>query len=101
LRVTFFAALVVLTTWLPNVRLPGDNIKGASPTPLNWAVWGEFEALSVTVSVPVRVPVAVGVKVTEILQFPPAANVFGDNGQVEVCAKSPDAEIPEMLRGTV
>jgi len=40
----------------------------------------------VIVSVPARVPVAVGVKVTEILQLIPAAMV---GPQVFVCEKSP------------
>jgi hypothetical protein len=95
------AILVVFTNWLPNPREASDNAAGGSPTPLNWAVWGEFDALSVTVSVPGRTPSAVGVKVTEMVQLARAPNVFGDNGHVEVCAKSPDAEIPETVRGAV
>jgi len=51
--------------------------------------------------VPVRVPSAVGVKVTEIVQLAPAPNVFGDNGQVEVCAKSPEVETPQIVSATV
>jgi hypothetical protein len=58
-------------------------------------------ALSLTVSVPVSVPRALGVKVTEIAQVAAAANVVGDNGQVEVCAKLPVVEIPAMVRGVV
>jgi len=41
------------------------------------------------------------VNVTEIVQLDLAASVLGENGHVEVCAKSPDAEIPVMLRGTL
>jgi hypothetical protein len=37
------------------------------------------------------------VKVAEILQLDPAANVCGDSGQVDVCAKSPEVEIPEIV----
>src|SRR5438105_2512170 len=52
-------------------------------------------ALSATDSVPVRAPEAVGVKVTLIVQFPPAAKVAGLAGQalapVLVAAKSPEA----------
>ena len=47
---------------------------------------GEFAALSFTVKVPVRDPVIVGVKVTEIVHVSFAARVFGDIGQFEVCA---------------
>jgi len=50
------------------------------------AVCGLFVALSVTVNVPLRVPVAVGVKVTLIVQFAPAAT---DVPQLLVCAKLP------------
>jgi hypothetical protein len=94
-------ALVVFTAWLPNASDEADKVVGAVPVPLNCAVCGEFEALSLTVSVPVRAPRAVGVEVTEIVQLSFAANVFGDKGQFEVCAKSPEVEIPAMVRGTV
>ena len=43
------------------------------PVPLNGIVWGVFGALSLRVTAPVRVPVAVGVKFTLIVQLPPAA----------------------------
>ena len=42
--------------------------------------------MSVTVNVPLRAPVAVGVKVTLIVQFAPAATL---EPQLLVCAKSP------------
>src|SRR5438105_1762696 len=52
-------------------------------------------ALSATDSVPVRAPEAAGVKVTLMVQFPPAAKVAGLMGQalapVLVAAKSPEA----------
>jgi len=60
-----------------------------------------FEALSLTVSVPVRTPSAVGVKVTEILQLPPAASVAGAIGHVEVCPKSPETEMLPIANGAV
>jgi hypothetical protein len=43
----------------------------------------------------------VGVKVIKIVQLSFAASVFGDIGQFEVWAKSPEVEIPAMVRGTV
>jgi hypothetical protein len=55
--------------------------------------------LSITVNVPVLVPTAVGVNVTEILQLALAASVFGETGHVDVCAKSPVAETPEIVTG--
>ena len=54
------------------------------PVPARLAVCGLPGALSEMDKVPVRVTSAVGVKVTEIVQLAPAANVLGDNGQVEV-----------------
>ena len=53
------------------------------------AVWGLLLALSVTVNVALREPVAVGVKVTLMVQVPLAAKVEGLRGQLLVCPKSP------------
>ena len=100
-NVTLFARLVVFTNWLPNLREATDNVAGSTPTPLSWAVCGEFEALSLTVSVPERSPNAVGVKVTQILQLAPAASLLGAFGQPPVSAKSPDTEMLRMVSGTV
>jgi len=83
-RAMLLPALVVLITWLGKERLAGDRLTGTVPVPLNFAVCGEFAALSLTVSVPVRAPGAVGVKVMEIVQLSFAPSVFGDNGQFEV-----------------
>ena len=58
-------------------------------------------ALSVTVRVPVRVPSSVGVKVTEIPQLAPAANVCGEIGHPDVSAKSPEVEMFRIVSGTV
>jgi hypothetical protein len=67
-----------------------EEIATASPTPVKATVCGEPLALSVIVSVPVRAPTAVGVKVTETMQLAPAATLAP---QVLVCAKSPEAAI--------
>ena len=45
------------------------------PVPVRLAVCGLFVALSVTVKLPLRVPVAVGAKVTLIVQLAPAATL--------------------------
>ena len=87
--------------WFPNARVEVDKVTGRTPVPLKEEVWGELEALSVTVKVPLSAPVTKGVKVTEIAQLLRAARVLGDSGQVEVCAKSPDAAILVMVRGAV
>jgi hypothetical protein len=87
LRVTLWAALVVPTAWLVKVRLVADKLTAgalaAVPVPVRLIVCGLPDALSVMVTVPVRVPVAVGLKVTLILQFPPAAT---EVPHVFVCA---------------
>jgi hypothetical protein len=69
---------------LPNETVEGDKTAGYTPVPLNCAVWGEVDELSFTLSVPLIPPRAVGVKLTEILQLAPAANVFGEIGHFEV-----------------
>src|SRR5690348_2729907 len=57
-----------------------------TPVPESPTVWGDPLALSVMVTAALRLPVAAGVKVTEIEQLPPAATL---DPQVLVCAKSP------------
>jgi hypothetical protein len=69
---------------------PPDSIPrprlGAAPVPVSNTICGLFGALSVITRLPVRVPDAVGVKVTCIVQVAVGFNV---NGQVLVSAKSP------------
>jgi len=56
--------------------LPASVYEPASaPEPVMFTVCGEFGALSVEVSVAVRVPVIVGVKVTVVTQEAPIARV--------------------------
>ena len=95
------AALVVSTDWSANAADEGDKTAGSTPSPLNCAVWGEVEELSFTLRVPVLAPRAVGVKVTEILQFAPAASAFGAIGHFEVCPKPAETEILLIVSGTV
>src|SRR5438874_444914 len=87
--VTALAALVAPTFWLPNVSEVGERRGGAIPVPDTTAVCGLLLALSVTVKIALRVPVAVGVKVTLMVHFPSprTADVLG--GQLLVCPKSP------------
>ena len=59
------------------------------PVPDTAAVWGLLLALSATAKVALRDPVAVGVKVTLMVQVPLAAKVEGLTGQLLVCPKSP------------
>ena len=72
LTVTVCAGLMVFTVWLLNVRLVGEAVTlPALPVPLS-----DTEIVPVEVaivSVPERMPTAVGVNVTWIVQFAPAA----------------------------
>src|SRR5438046_10468938 len=68
---TACAALVVPTVWLPKLRLDGDKLPAAGvfPTPVRLTLCGLPLALSVRLSVPLRVPAAAGVKGTLIAQL--------------------------------
>ena len=74
-RVIVCAALVVPTFWPPKFRAEGArHAAGAIPVPLKLASCGLFEALLVTVNVPVRAPLAVGANATLIEQLPLSGN---------------------------
>ena len=80
--------LVVLTCWLPNDSDVGESVAEGVlvPVPLRLAVCGLLLALSLTDSVALRLPVAVGVNVTLMVQRElPASEV----PQLLVWAKSP------------
>src|SRR5438093_578159 len=88
--VTALAVLVMPTLWLPKSGTgEGERLGSATPVPDTPAVWGLLLALSVTVNVALREPVAAGVKVTLMVQVPLAAKVEGLMGQLLVCPKSP------------
>ena len=74
---------------------------GTAPVPVKLTVCGLPLALSVIVRVPVRVPEAVGVKVTLMLQFAPAARLEVLAGQLLVAEKSPLAAMLEMVAARV
>ena len=71
------AVLVVPTVWLTKVSEVGERLAAgvleATPDPVRLAVCGLPVALSVTETVAVLVPVAVGLNVTLIVQLPAAA----------------------------
>jgi hypothetical protein len=77
--------------------IPGAVVETArsDPVPVSETVCGEPLALSAIVNVPVRLPDAVGVKVTERLQLAPAATLAP--AHVPVSAKSPEALIEVMV----
>ena len=89
LRVNTFGRLVVPTVRAVYVALTGVNATGGMPVPDSGTVCGLFEALSVIVMLPVRAPSWVGVKVTLIMQFFPAASVLPQGFVLVAAAKSP------------
>ena len=72
--VTVWGGLELPTETVPKFRLEGES-RMAVPTPVRETVWGLLAALSVMVTVPVRVLGAVGVKVTPMTQLLPALTV--------------------------
>jgi hypothetical protein len=82
--------LVVFTFCLLKVRLVGDGTAvGPTPVPDTPAVCGLLLALSVTLKVAPRAPLALGVNVTLMVQLALEAKVEGLMGQLLVCPKSP------------
>jgi hypothetical protein len=74
---TLCAELVVPTAWVPKFRLVGETVTAPvvvlPPVPVSKVDCVPAE--SVTTSVEVRVPVAVGVNVTDTVQLAPAARL--------------------------
>jgi len=90
--VTVLPALVVPTACAANVNVAGVSVittVAAFPVPVRLTICGELDALSVIEIEPVRVPVAVGVNVTVMVQL--AGEGPRVVGQLLVCAKSPVA----------
>src|SRR5207247_2510692 len=76
--VTVIAALVVASSWLPKSRLVGANpTPGAVPFPLSVMICGLPPASSAFPTRRSSDLEAVGVKVTLMVQVPPAAKVAG------------------------
>ena len=89
LRLKFRAPLVVPTDWLPKTKLPVERpTTGAVPTPVpvRDTICGLVGALSVMVNEAVRLPVAVGVNLTLLVQLLLAATELP---HVLVSPKSP------------
>jgi hypothetical protein len=98
--VTYCFALVVPIFWLEKVRLAGDAVRlTVAPWPVSATVRGLPGELSVMVSVPVRAPRTVGVKVTWTAQFPPDAETLAQ--LLDAMAKSPLMVTLETVRASV
>ena len=85
-NVTGAAVELEPTNTVPKERLDVDKVTGEPPVPVRFTVCGLFSASSVMLSAAVRVPLALGVKETLIVQFPPAETLLP---QVLVWLKSP------------
>ena len=103
--VTDCEALVVLIVWLLKVKPVGDKpTPGAgadAPVPERVMACGLPPALSTIEIEPLTVPVAVGVKVTLMVQVPAAASVAGLTGQVLICPYCALAAMLVMVRAPV
>src|SRR4051794_9318030 len=89
--VTVCGPPVVATRCAPNDRLAGlsdTTGAGAAPVPVSVTVCGLSAASSTTVTVALRDPPSLGVKVTEIAQEDAGGSAAGATGQSFVCAKS-------------
>lgn len=74
-RVTAFTALFAPTGWPPKGRLPAEKVAaGVPPIPERPTFCELTELLLAMLRVPLRVPVAEGLKVALIVQLAPAAN---------------------------
>jgi hypothetical protein len=87
LSVTFLAALVVPVPSLPKAKVAGVTASGLSPFPVRFTLCGLVLALSISVRLAARAPLAKGVNVTLIEQLALGATV-GPHVFAEM-AKSP------------
>ena len=103
LRVTVWAALVVPRDWLPKVRLVAVRLTaGPLPVPVRLAVCGLPLALSVILTEAVRLPGAVGVKLTLIVQLPPAGTEPPQKlGATKSSALGPVTRMLRMLKAAL
>ena len=75
--VTFCGVLAVFTSTCPNDNDPGESVTAGEPlpVPVRLTACGLVGSPSVMVRLPVIVPTAFGVNVTEIMQLLPAARL--------------------------
>ena len=85
------------TATLPKLKAAGERLTMV-PLPDSATVCGLLLALSLILTEPVRLPIAVGVKVTLMVHLAPPARLLP---QLFVCAKSPLVVMLVMLSDTV
>ena len=106
LTVTVCAAEVLPTPVCPKFNAPGASVTIGDPTPAPVSTTGWVPLASETVRVPVRVPVARGVKSTETVQEAPASSVLAQlfaamkKSPVMVAAESAMAAVPLLVTVT-
>ena len=100
LTVMLWPVLCAPTSRLPKLSAPGetDAFGGFTPVPVTKSDTTGGELLLETRRKPLPAPVAVGWKITWIVQLLPTAKVAG---QVLLSLKSPLTDMPEMLSGSV
>src|ERR1700720_1016494 len=86
------------TRELANARLVGLRDTGGTPVPDSGTVCVPLPALSVSVSVPARLPATAGVKVTLILQLRLGA---GEPGKSLLVERSPPTVPPPLTKAAV
>ena len=110
--VTLLLPVLVIVTFLelvpPALTLPNDRLVGlaesvtvaATPVPVNATAFGEFGALLVRLTLPVRLPAVVGANTTLNVAVPPAVIVAGAFKPLTLYPV-PLAEIREMVSAAV
>ena len=100
--VTVCGADVVPTSWLPNVSAVALSVAaGAVPVPERATATADGVASVAMVRVPVRPPVAPGVKVTATVQDPPAGTVAAQPDAAKSAALVPVTVTPLTVSGAV
>jgi hypothetical protein len=102
-KVISWAVLVVPRDWVPKAKLVGERVAvDFAPVPVSVTLCGLTEETYKRLTEAVRVPVAVGWKVTLIVQLAPAATL---DPQLFVCAKSlgfvPASAMLEMFKSAL
>lgn len=96
--VTLDVALVVLMVWFPNTMFAGARLAtGTVPVPVRGTVCGLPVALSATLTLADRAPVAVGLKVTPTAQLNPAPSELAPSGQAVPLVGAPRLKSPGLV----
>src|SRR6266516_3923549 len=96
------AEIVVVPPYTAVAVATDSDVGIARPSPDTWTDAKPCDPLSVSVSMPIRVPTAAGVKLKLTVHIVPAASLSGASGQsVPMMANSPVIDIEPMVTGPV